>query len=72
MNWFVVLPAAWFGIALALGLLIGRCVRMEDRALPAMQVPEDSTAAPTAMDAPAPAAASRSAGSRDQTFAHTG
>ena len=71
MNWFVVLPAAWFGIALALGLLIGRCVRMEDRALPAMQVPGERAGAPTAMDAPA-ADAGPSAGSRDQTFAHTG
>ena len=50
MNWFVVVPAAWFGIALALGLLVGRCLSVEGIARPTAAAPAGDAAAPTATD----------------------
>jgi hypothetical protein len=68
MSWFVVVPAAWFGIALVLGLLVGRCLRVEGIGQPAVHV-ADGAAVPTATDAPSPSDDSHSALS--PALAHT-
>jgi hypothetical protein len=51
MSWFVVVPAAWFGIALLLGLLVGRCLRAEGIAQPVDQALAEGAPAPMATDA---------------------
>jgi len=50
MNWFVVVPVAWFGIALALGLLVGRCLHVEGIARAVAPVPAGGAATPAATD----------------------
>ena len=50
MSWFVVVPAAWFGIALALGLLVGRCLSVEGIARQQLPPGPRRQAAPTATD----------------------
>ena len=60
MSWFVVLPAAWLGIALVLGLLVGRCLRVEGIGQPAAHVAGVAAATP-ATDAASPSDDSHSA-----------
>jgi hypothetical protein len=50
MSWFVVVPAVWFGIALALGLLVGRCLHVEGIARAAATAPAGGAATPAATD----------------------
>jgi hypothetical protein len=50
MSWFVVVPAAWFGIALLLGLLVGRCLRAEGITQPVDQALAEVATAPMATD----------------------
>ena len=72
MSWFVVVPLAWFGIALALGLLVGRCLHVEGIARAAAPVPAGSAATQAAMDVrSAGDGDSHSALSTDHTLAHT-
>ena len=75
MIWLVAVPAAWFGIALALGLLIGRCIRVEVGEESAAQVLEAQPAAATAPTTPgeatSPVEAGRSAVSREESLVRT-
>ena len=72
MSWFVVVPAAWFGIALALGLLVGRCLHVEGIARAAAPVPEGGAATPAATDVrSAEDGDSHSAPRTDHALAHT-
>jgi hypothetical protein len=48
MSWFVLVPAAWFGIALALGLLVGRCLHVEGIGRTAAPALAEGAAAPAA------------------------
>ncbi len=68
MTWLVAVPAAWFGIALALGLLIGRCIRVEVGEESAAQVLEAQPAAATADEAPSPVTSGLSAVSREESL----
>jgi len=71
MSWFVVVPAAWFGIALALGLLVGRCLHVEGIARAAAPVPAGDAATPAAADSASLVDDPRSAVSRDHSLART-
>jgi hypothetical protein len=71
MSWFVVVPAAWFGIALVLGLLVGRCLRVDGIEQPAVQALAAGIAAPAAPDTPSAGEDSRSALSIDHALART-
>ena len=44
MSWFVAVPVAWTVVALLLGLLVGRGIRMESGAEPAFPVTGDPAA----------------------------
>ena len=52
MTWIVVVPAAWLITALALGLLVGRCIRRDADVQPAAEVAAARFTPPTAMAAP--------------------
>ena len=76
MAWFLVLPVAWFGVALVLGLLIGRCIRVErgeETAVLVSTAPAAASAAGSSgADSPTAVAAAGYAERHDPSFANVG
>ena len=71
MIWFVIVPVAWFCTALSLGLLIGRCLSVDDDRQPAAHFAGNGFAAPTTVEDASAVVDSGTAVDRDRSLART-